>query len=81
MGVNSFRPHAAANVLHNEYGDCKDKANLFNSLLRSLEIEARLVRVSARLARRMTGCLVWRSTHAISRVALGGQPVWVDTTG
>src|SRR5262249_4026207 len=36
LGVNSHRPHAAANVLKNRYGDCKDKANLFNTLLRAV---------------------------------------------
>ena len=45
LGVNSFRPHAAANVLQNQFGDCKDKANLFNALLHSLKIEAHLVLV------------------------------------
>jgi DNA polymerase III sliding clamp (beta) subunit (PCNA family) len=45
LGVNSHRPHAAANVLRNQYGDCKDKANLLNTLLRSLGLDAQLVLV------------------------------------
>ncbi len=79
MGVNSFRPHAAANVLQNEFGDCKDKANLFNTLLRSVAIEARLVLVP-RFSQAYEGIPGLAFNHAISRVTLGGETVWVDTT-
>jgi hypothetical protein len=79
LGVNSFRPHAAANVLRNEYGDCKDKANLFNTLLRSVDIEARLVLVP-RFSQAHKGIPGLSFNHAISRVTLGGETVWVDTT-
>ncbi len=33
IGVGGFRPHPAASVLANRYGDCKDKATLLASLL------------------------------------------------
>jgi hypothetical protein len=79
MGVNSFRPHAAANVLQNEFGDCKDKANLFNTLLRTVGIEARLVLVP-RFSQAYEGIPGLAFNHAISRVTLGGETVWVDTT-
>jgi transglutaminase-like putative cysteine protease len=79
LGVNSFRPHAAANVLRNEYGDCKDKANLFNTLLRSLGIEARLVLVP-RFSQAHESVPGLSFNHAISRVRLGAGAVWVDTT-
>ena len=79
MGVNSFRPHAAANVLQHQYGDCKDKANLFNTLLRSLGIDAHLVLVP-RFSQAHEGMPGLTFNHAISRVILGGEPVWVDTT-
>ncbi|MCX6927982.1 MAG: DUF3857 domain-containing protein [Verrucomicrobia bacterium] len=79
MGVNSFRPHSAANVLQNEYGDCKDKANLFNALLHSLGITAHLVLVPrfSQARDEMPGLAF---NHAISRVTLGGEALWVDTT-
>jgi hypothetical protein len=35
-----YRPHAAADVLAKNYGDCKDKANLMRSLLKAVGIEA-----------------------------------------
>ncbi len=79
LGINSIRPHAAAKVLKNQFGDCKDKATLFNTLLRSLDLEARLVLVPRfRQAHDALPGLAFN--HAISRVKLGGDVLWVDTT-
>ena len=79
LGVNSHRPHAAANVLRNRYGDCKDKANLLNTMLASLGIEAQLVLVPRfTQADEATPGLAFN--HAISRVALAGEVLWIDTT-
>ncbi len=79
LGVNSYRPHAAANVLQNQFGDCKDKANLCNALLHSLQIEAHLVLVP-RFGQAREGLSGLAFNHAISRVGLGGETLWVDTT-
>ncbi|MCB1018544.1 MAG: DUF3857 domain-containing protein [Acidobacteria bacterium] len=35
-----YRPHAAPEVLRNNYGDCKDKANLLRSMLDSIGVKA-----------------------------------------
>jgi transglutaminase-like putative cysteine protease len=35
-----YRPHAAAEVLSKNYGDCKDKANLMRALLKAAGIES-----------------------------------------
>jgi transglutaminase-like putative cysteine protease len=79
LGVNSHRPHAAGSVLRNQYGDCKDKANLFNTLLRSLDIPADLVLVPRfTQADEATPGLAFN--HAISRVRVGGETLWLDTT-
>jgi hypothetical protein len=79
LGVNSHRPHAAANVLRNRYGDCKDKANLLNTLLASLGIAADLVLVPRfTQADEATPGLAFN--HAISRVRLADEVLWIDTT-
>src|SRR5207248_6862311 len=70
LGVSSFRPHAAEKVLQNQFGDCKDKANLFNTLLRSLNIDARLVLVP-RFSQAHEAIPGLSFNHAISRVKLG----------
>ena len=79
LGVNSYRPHAAASVFQNQFGDCKDKANLLNTLLHAIKIEARLVLVPrfSQADERMPG---FAFNHAISQVILGDETLWVDTT-
>jgi transglutaminase-like putative cysteine protease len=42
-----YRPHAAADVCDNRYGDCKDKATLLCTLLRAVGVDARIVLVSS----------------------------------
>jgi transglutaminase-like putative cysteine protease len=79
LGVNSFRPHAATNVFQNQFGDCKDKANLFNALLRALNIDAYLV-LLPRFSQAYDHLPGLAFNHAISQVRLEGKTVWVDTT-
>lgn len=79
LGVNSHRPHAAANVLRNRYGDCKDKANLFNTLLKTQGIAAQLVLVP-RFGEATEAVPGLGFNHAISRVKVDGQWLWADTT-
>jgi hypothetical protein len=42
-----YKPHAAAEVLQKNYGDCKDKANLMRALLATLDIPSYLVGIYA----------------------------------
>jgi transglutaminase-like putative cysteine protease len=79
LGVNSHRPHAAANVLKNRYGDCKDKANLFNTLLKTQGIGADLVLVP-RFSEAYDETPGLGFNHAISRVRVAGDWMWLDTT-
>jgi transglutaminase-like putative cysteine protease len=79
LGVNTLRPHAAARVLRNQFGDCKDKANLLNTLLRAVGIEARLALVP-RFGRAHPALPALAFNHALSRVSLGRETYWADTT-
>jgi transglutaminase-like putative cysteine protease len=79
LGVNSHRPHAAANVLKNGFGDCKDKANLLNALLRAQGVAADLVLVP-RFAQAYPEVPGAGFNHAISRVTLDGAPLFLDST-
>jgi tetratricopeptide (TPR) repeat protein/transglutaminase-like putative cysteine protease len=40
LGIGRYQPHAAEDVLSNDYGDCKDKHTLFASLLAAEKIKA-----------------------------------------
>ena len=79
LGVNAYRPHAAANVFHHRYGDCKDKANLLNTLLVSQGFDARLV-LAPRFAVAMPDVPGAAFNHAISHVNLQGKSLWLDAT-
>jgi hypothetical protein len=79
LGVNSHRPHAAKNVFANLYGDCKDKANLLNTMLGSIGIDADLVLVP-RFSQAYDATPGLGFNHAISRVHLDGEVIWADTT-
>src|SRR6266566_3738801 len=39
LGIGGWQPHAAADVLRNRYGDCKDKATLLISMMRSVGLK------------------------------------------
>src|ERR1700689_4135009 len=40
LGIGRYQPHAAEDVLSNDYGDCKDKHTLFAALLAAENIKA-----------------------------------------
>ncbi|WP_263365897.1 DUF3857 domain-containing transglutaminase family protein [Edaphobacter bradus] len=48
MGIGGIQPHYAADIFHNRYGDCKDKATLFSSMLSTVGIHSTLVMVDHR---------------------------------
>ncbi len=43
LGLNAYKPYSATEVLERKYGDCKDKANLFNALLKEVGIKSEIV--------------------------------------
>jgi Domain of Unknown Function with PDB structure (DUF3857)/Transglutaminase-like superfamily len=45
LGIGGFQPHAAKDVFHWRYGDCKDKATLLSAMLSSAGIHSALLMV------------------------------------
>ncbi len=82
IGASSHRPAAAARVLQQRFGDCKDKVALLVALLRALDIDATPVLVSNGLRRGAAQMLPspLAFDHAIARVQLEGQTLWLDAT-
>jgi Domain of Unknown Function with PDB structure (DUF3857)/Transglutaminase-like superfamily len=70
-----YTPHAAADVMAHNYGDCKDKANLMKAMLRAIGIDSYLVTISA--VDPAYVCRDWPSplqfNHCIIGVSLGGD--------
>ena len=82
LGAGAYRPTPPGELLQRRYGDCKDKALLVVTLLRSLGIDAAPALVSTRWrahARdRLPGPGVFN--HAIVRARIHGKTFWLDAT-
>ena len=80
LGLGRYQPHAAADVLKDQYGDCKDKHTLLASLLQAEGLRADSVLINS--TRKLDPDVPSPSQfdHVITMLPLGGQEVWMDTT-
>ncbi len=83
LGVGRYQPHSASEVLHNQYGDCKDKNTLLSSLLEAEGFHAASVLMAS--SRKIDPDVPSPSQfdHVITMVPLGkdkNSEVWMDTT-
>src|SRR5271155_2727843 len=80
LGVGRYQPHAAGDVLHDQYGDCKDKHTLLASLLEAEGMHASSVLINS--SRKLDPDVPSPSQfdHVITMLPLGHEEVWMDTT-
>jgi tetratricopeptide (TPR) repeat protein len=80
FGVGRYQPHAAGDVLHNEYGDCKDKHTLLASLLNASGYDADSVLINS--GRKLDPDVPSPSQfdHVFTMVPLGKDQLWMDST-
>jgi tetratricopeptide (TPR) repeat protein/transglutaminase-like putative cysteine protease len=85
LGVGRYQPHSAGDVLHNQYGDCKDKHTLLASLLEAegLHADSVLINSSRKLDPDMPSPSQF--DHVITMLPVGeekgvNEEVWMDTT-
>ena len=80
LGVGRYQPHAASEVLHNQYGDCKDKHTLLVSLLEAEGLHASSVLINS--SRKLDPDVPSPSQfdHVITMLPMGSEEVWMDTT-
>jgi tetratricopeptide (TPR) repeat protein len=80
LGLGRYAPHAAADVLANRYGDCKDKHTLFAALLQAVGIPAYPALISSRY--RVDAALPSPSLfdHVITAIPRGDTIFFLDTT-
>ncbi len=83
-GIFGYKPNKAANVLHNEWGDCKDKATLLITMLKQIGIDAQYATLRTRDAGRLIGEIPSNQcNHAIVLVPKTRgltQDLWIDGT-
>jgi tetratricopeptide (TPR) repeat protein/transglutaminase-like putative cysteine protease len=80
FGIGRYQPHTAAEVLGNQYGDCKDKHTLLASLLAAAGIKAypALINSSHELDPDVPS--PGQFDHVIGVVPQGDAFLWLDTT-
>ncbi len=82
LGVGRYQPHAAGDVLHNQYGDCKDKHTLLASLLAAEGMHASSVLINS--SRKLDPDVPSPSQfdHVITMLPMPSpnNEVWMDTT-
>lgn len=82
LGESSHRPKPPAQTLAERLGDCKDKAQLLNALLRELGFDARPALVSIQRNRAAMDQLPSPGVfdHVITRVEFDGKAWFIDGT-
>ena len=84
LGVGRYQPHAASDVLHNQYGDCKDKHTLLASMLEAEGLHASSVLINS--SRKLDPDVPSPSQfdHVITMLPLDvngtKEEIWMDTT-
>jgi hypothetical protein len=83
FGKSAFQPHHASVVCTNQYGDCKDMANLLDVLLHEAGIKsAYTVLLNANSKAKLADDLPSPGAfdHAICLAQIGGKDYWLDAT-
>lgn len=80
FGIGRYRPHTAAEVLENEYGDCKDKHTLLAALLKAEGIDAWPVLIHSTEKLEEDIPSPGQFNHLITVIPQGKQLIWLDTT-
>jgi cytochrome c-type biogenesis protein CcmH/NrfG len=80
FGIGRYQPHSAAEVLANEYGDCKDKHTLLASLLAAIGIPAYPALISTTHELDTEVPSPGQADHVITVVPRTGGLVWLDST-
>lgn len=83
IGVGSFQPHPAEEVLKNRYGDCKDMTTLLCSMARHVGIEANEVLISTWYNGKADTSLPtpFQFNHVIAFCpTMGDSGLWLDAT-
>ena len=80
FGVGRYQPHAASEVLHNQYGDCKDKHTLLAAMLAAAGVRSDAVLIGAGIRFNEAVPSPAAFNHLITRVDVAGAPVWLDAT-
>jgi tetratricopeptide (TPR) repeat protein len=82
LGVGRYQPHAAGDVLRNQYGDCKDKHTLLASLLEAegLHASSVLINSSRKVDPDVPSPSQFDHVITLLPMPITRQEIWMDTT-
>jgi tetratricopeptide (TPR) repeat protein/transglutaminase-like putative cysteine protease len=80
FGIGRYQSHSAADVLENQYGDCKDKHTLLASMLYAVGIRAYPALISSTRDIDAEVPSPGQFDHVITAVQQGNGFVWLDST-
>ncbi|HWQ03220.1 MAG TPA: DUF3857 domain-containing protein, partial [Candidatus Nitrosotenuis sp.] len=80
FGVGRYQPHFAAEVLSNQYGDCKDKHTLLAALLAAAGVNAAPVLINSSRMVDPEVPLPGQFDHLITAVLQKENILWLDST-
>ncbi len=80
FGLGRYQPHAAAEVLTNQYGDCKDKHTLLAALLRAIGVPSAPVLISTGRDLDPEMPSPHQFDHLITYVPTRTDTLWLDAT-
>ncbi|HKS09606.1 MAG TPA: DUF3857 and transglutaminase domain-containing protein, partial [Pyrinomonadaceae bacterium] len=80
LGQGRYQPHAATDVMVNQYGDCKDKHTLLASMLAATGLRAYPVLMNSSRKIDVDMPSPGQFDHVISAIPLGNETLWADTT-
>jgi len=80
LGQGRYQPHPAADILVNQYGDCKDKHTLLAAMLAATGMRAYPVLMNS--LRKLDPDIPspGQFDHVITAIPLGNETLWADTT-
>jgi len=80
FGIGRYKPHSAAEVMADQYGDCKDKDTLLEALLRAKGFSTAPALIGAGIAPVPEVPSPAVFNHVITTVNLPGGRIWLDST-
>lgn len=80
FGIGRYQPHSAADVLANQYGDCKDKDTLLEALLRAKGFSTAPALIGVGIAPVSDVPTPAVFNHVITTVNLPTGRIWLDST-
>jgi len=80
LGLARYQPQSAADVLRNQYGDCKDKNTLLAALLDAEGLHSSSVLIGSGHKLDPDVPSPAQFNHVITMLPLGKDEIWMDTT-